>query len=378
MAADPYRALVIEDDPDLAHLMGMILENGSAMVADLACDAGTALDLLERVSFDVIVSDIELPGRSGLELLDDFKRLAPGVPVIFLTAHASLDYAVVALRGGASEFLTKPIQAAKLVEVATGLARSGRRKRDAAPRPLVVLAVGAHPDDVEIGAGGALAAHHAAGDAIVILTLSGGAVGGQSGERRAESQAAAAIVGARLVHHDFPDTKIDPASGVITAIEEVIREIRPDQVYTHSANDRHQDHRAVNAAVQIAARSVQNVACFQSPSCTVEFRPDRFVDIGDQLETKLRMLAAFASQSGRDYMQTDLVRATARYWSRFGVGEFAEPLETLRASATPQSRRASPESGGVNGDQPEDSPVVQAPAPVTAEPAHDTGKLLDV
>ena len=110
MAADPYRALVIEDDPDLAHLMGMILENGSAMVADLACDAGTALDLLERVSFDVIVSDIELPGRSGLELLDDFKRLAPGVPVIFLTAHASLDYAVVALRGGASEFLTKPIQ----------------------------------------------------------------------------------------------------------------------------------------------------------------------------------------------------------------------------------------------------------------------------
>ena len=90
------------------------------------------------------------------------------------------------------------------------------------------------------------------------------------------------------------------------------------------------------------------------------------------------MLAAFASQSGRDYMQTDLVRATARYWSRFGVGEFAEPLETLRASATPQSRRASPESGGVNGDQLEDSPVVQAPAPVTAEPAHDTGKLLDV
>lgn len=370
MAADPYRALVIEDDSDLAHLTGMILENGADMTADLACDAITALDLLERTSYDLIVSDIELPGRSGLELLADFRRLASGVPIIFLTGHASLEYAVEALRGGASEFLVKPIQAAGLISRATDLARSARRKRAAAPRPLVVLAVGAHPDDVEIGAGGALAAHHAAGDSLVILTLSGGAVGGESGARRAESLAAAAIVGARLVHLDFPDTRIDPASGVITAIEEVIREIHPDQIYTHSANDRHQDHRAVNEAVQIAARSVQNVACFQSPSCTVEFRPDRFVDIGDHLDTKLRMLAAFASQSGRDYMDTDLVRATARYWSRFGVGEFAEPLETLRASATPVAYRTIPEQGGVNHLAQEASTQSEAPGPV-AQAVHD-------
>ena len=138
---------------------------------------------------------------------------------------------------------------------------------------------------------------------------------------------------------------------MITAIEEVIREVKPDQIYTHTAHDRHQDHRAVNAAVQIAARSVQNVACFQSPSSTVEFHPNRFVDVGDHLETKLRMLAAFASQCGRDYMQEDLVRATARYWSRSGVGQYAEPLETIRATATPVATRALPADAGahVNG-----------------------------
>ncbi len=351
MVADPYRVLVIEDDPDLAHLTGMILETGANMTAALASEATTALELLEQESFDLVVSDIQMPGRSGLEVLPEVHRLAPGVPVIFLTAHAKLDYAVEAMRGGANDFLTKPIQAAALVEKAVKLAREGRQLRAAAPRPLVVLAIGAHPDDVEIGVGGTLAAHHAAGDTIVILTLSGGAIGGAASERRAESQAAAAIVGARLIHLDFPDTKIDPASGVITAIEEVIREVKPDQIYTHTAHDRHQDHRAVNAAVQIAARSVQNVACFQSPSSTVEFHPNRFVDVGDHLETKLRMLAAFASQCGRDYMQEDLVRATARYWSRSGVGQYAEPLETIRATATPVATRALPADAGahVNG-----------------------------
>ena len=81
MAADPYRALVIEDDPDLAHLTGMILENGAGMSTALACDAITALELLERDRFDVVISDIQMPGRSGLELLPEIHRLAPGVPV---------------------------------------------------------------------------------------------------------------------------------------------------------------------------------------------------------------------------------------------------------------------------------------------------------
>ena len=80
MAVDPYRALVIEDDADLAHLTGMILENGAGMTTALACDAPTALELLQGGPFDLVVSDIELPGRSGLDLLPDIHRLAPGVP----------------------------------------------------------------------------------------------------------------------------------------------------------------------------------------------------------------------------------------------------------------------------------------------------------
>lgn len=332
--AEKYWALVIEDDPDSALFARSALERHAQMGTVLATNAPAAIKALLENRFDVVISDIELPGDSGLDLLPEIHRLAPGVPIIMLTAHNTMDYALQALRGAAAEYLVKPVTVAVLSERAGTLARIGRERRAARPRARVVLAIGAHPDDIEIGIGATLAAHQAAGDTLVNLVVSGGGIGGSASARRAEAEAAAAVVGARLIHLDFADTQLDPASGVITAIEEVVGEVIPDQIYTHSVHDRHQDHRATVEAVQIAARTVPSIACFQSPSSTTGYRPDQFVDVEETLHLKLRMLAAHASQSHRSYMQEDVVRATARYWSRFGVGRFAEPLETIRSSVT--------------------------------------------
>lgn len=344
MSDQQFRALVIEDDPDAADFARIALQRFADMSVAVAADAEQALAALADSGFDIVVSDIELPGHSGLELLPRIRELQPGVPIVMLTAHGSFSNAVEALRGAADEFLVKPISPSRLAERARELAEQGRAAR-AGSAAQVVLAVGAHPDDVEIGVGGTLAAHSAAGDQVVIMTMSGGAIGGEASTRQAEAKAAAEVIEARLIHLDFADTHIDPASGVITEIEKVIAEIRPDQIYTHSAHDRHQDHRAVNEATQIAARQVPALWCFQSPSCTVAYQPNRFVDIGGFVETKLAMLAAYASQSHRDYMQPDMVKATARYWSRFSSATDVEPLETVRAAvsltpAEPPTRRA--------------------------------------
>ena len=327
-----YRALVLEDDPDSAQLLRIALERGG-MHVDVAATAEEALAALARQPYDVLVTDIQLPGRSGLEILPEARRLHPALTVMVVTAYPTFDHAVEALREAADEFLVKPVTSAEVVQRATELARLARGRRTATRQR--ILAVGAHPDDVEIGAGATLAAHHAAGDEIVVLTLSGGAVGGSTSVRQAEAAAAAAVVGARLVHLDFPDTRIVPAEGVITAIEQVIGEFQPDRVYTHGAHDRHQDHRAVHEAVEVAARRVPNVWCFQSPSSTVAFAPTRFVDVDGFVDTKLRALAAYESQAHRDYMQPDMVRATTRYWARFSTARDVEPLETVRASETP-------------------------------------------
>ena len=104
-----------------------------------------------------------------------------------MTADERFDYAVSALRSGASGFLTKPVDLKELRAKVDELLDAARQRRAAAQD--VVLAVGAHPDDVEIGIGATLASHRAAGDTVVILTLSSGSAGGDVQARRHEALA---------------------------------------------------------------------------------------------------------------------------------------------------------------------------------------------
>lgn len=333
MANDAPRVLVVDDDPDVALLVRTVLERRAGCTVDVASDGLRAVEQAAAARPDVVVTDIEMPGLNGLELLAELRRSIPGVPVIVMTAHVSVEYAVSALRAQADEFLTKPLDNAALIETVQRLAAEGRdRQRGRAAE--TVLAIGAHPDDVEIGAGGILAAHAEAGDRITILTLSRGARGGDADSRQHESLAAAELLGARLFLQDLVDTEIPNNGTTVRLIEEVVGEVQPTIVYTHSGHDRHQDHRAVSEATVVATRRVPTVACYQSPSATIDYRPTRFVRIERFLERKLELLRCFDSQtSSRDYLSPEFVTATARYWTRFGGGTAVEPLEVVRESS---------------------------------------------
>src|SRR4051794_6532223 len=102
--------------------------------------------------WDLVISDIELPGADGLELVREVKQRAPHLATLILSSHSSFDHAVAALRAGADDYLTKPFDPAGLTEKAGSLIELSRERRAAGRE--VVLAVGAHPDDVEIGIGG--------------------------------------------------------------------------------------------------------------------------------------------------------------------------------------------------------------------------------
>ena len=331
---DAYRVVIVEDDPDVAEYTRTVLEKRGGFEVRVADDPFQAQALVVDFEPDVVVTDIEMPGMTGLALMEQIRAVQPDLPIVVMTAHISVDYAVAALRAQADEFLTKPVGAVELVNVVTRLAADGRANREAARPREHVLAVGAHPDDVEIGVGGILASHRAAGDSVTILTLSRGAKGGEPADRQHESLQSADLLGARLFLEDLIDTEITNNGTTVAMIERVVSEVNPTIVYTHSAHDRHQDHRAVHEATLVATRTVRTIACFQSPSSTVDFRPSRFVSIDGFTDTKLALLDCFRSQAEiRGYLDPEFVLATARYWGRYGGGTSVEPLEIIRETA---------------------------------------------
>lgn len=325
------RILLIDDDRVFGAWARQALADGDFEITH-ELDPLNALRHVADGPWDLVITDVLMPSISGLELIDHIRQLEPSLPIAVATAHATVDMAVSALRQSAVEFIQKPITPEEFKSKVTRLVEQGRAVR--ASSHDTVLAVGAHPDDVEIGAAGTLLAHRAAGDTVAILTLSRGAQGGTGVERAAESQSAAEVIGARLFLDDLEDTRISEGNPTIGTIERVVAEIRPTVIFTHSAHDLHQDHRNTHSAVMVAARKVGRVLCFQSPSATVDFRPTHFVTVDDYIVGKLKIIDAFSSQAAvREYLEPDLIAATSRYWSRFCDGHHAEPFEVVKDRA---------------------------------------------
>ncbi len=328
----PGRVLVVEDNLVTARFLTHVLGDRGGFDVTHTADPGIALKRASSETWDLVLTDVEMPGMTGLQLLEALRRLAPDLPVAVMTANASLDYAVGALRSRADEFLQKPVKPDQLLVTVAALVDKGRAARLANRQS--VLAIVAHPDDVEIGAAGSLLAHRSMENEVSILTLSRGARGGTETTRVSESAMAARVLGATLYHDDLQDTNISESDPTISVISRVVESVRPTVIYTHSFHDVHQDHRNTYRAAMVAARDIGRVYCFQSPSATVDFRPTRFVNIDEHLERKLRVIDAFASQvEVRAYLEPDLIQSTARYWSRFGGGRYAEAFEVVRESA---------------------------------------------
>ena len=104
----PERILIVEDEDTLCESLQRVFKR-EGYEADIADSAETAYRLLETKSYDLIITDIILPGISGIELIAKYKKQNPDQKVIIMTAYASLQTAVDALRVGACDFIAKPV-----------------------------------------------------------------------------------------------------------------------------------------------------------------------------------------------------------------------------------------------------------------------------
>lgn len=198
-----------------------------------------------------------------------------------------------------------------------------------------ILAVGAHPDDIEVGCGGTLIKYAQRGHNIFLLLISKGEMGGEAEVRYKEQMKAAEIIGARGVFWGgFTDTELlNRGNEIIHSVEGYIQEIQPSFIFVNFFDDTHQDHRTVNRSVLSAARYVRNVMFYEVPT-TNNFTPNVFVDIGSVLDLKLEALKAHASQIMKtnieDLSIMDIARSSAHFRGVQGRVPLAEGFVSER------------------------------------------------
>jgi DNA-binding NtrC family response regulator len=139
----PIHVLVVDDDAAIRRLLGSILARAQHRVVEAASGAG-AMDLLGRQAFDVVLVDIMLPDRSGLDVLRWAREAEIDAEFVVLTGQADVETAVQAMRLGAYDFVTKPWKNAELLEVVTKAAeKKALRRENSALKEMIIRRDGA-------------------------------------------------------------------------------------------------------------------------------------------------------------------------------------------------------------------------------------------
>lgn len=230
-----------------------------------------------------------------------------------------------------------------------------------------VLAVGCHPDDLEIGCGGTLARYVLAGHRVTMCVVANGNMGHAvimpeelRTIRHGEALRAAAVIGAELVELDVPDLEVDSANqATVIKLIEVIRRTRPDVILTHSPDDYMKDHIEVSRLVCDASfsASVPHFAAspahgitpvwFMDTLAGVGFLPEEYVDISDTIGKKIEALENHESQvkwmrdhDGIDF--AEFVRICSRFRGLQCGAMYAEGFRAYKAWPRLKAQRMLP------------------------------------
>jgi LmbE family N-acetylglucosaminyl deacetylase len=206
--------------------------------------------------------------------------------------------------------------------------------------PVNVLAIGAHPDDIELYCGGTMARYAEAGHGVFFAVVCDGCSGApefgpeEAGRIRAEeSRNAASVIGAEVIHLGYPDHCIPTDEGVLLRLADVIRQAEPSVLFSHDPADCFIDHvrvsRLVEEAVFLAsARNVEThfpvtpqhpTLFYMDTVVGLSFQPSEYVDVSGVMETKRRMLECHKSQTSRAFSDPndptimEMMEVSARY-----------------------------------------------------------------
>jgi LmbE family N-acetylglucosaminyl deacetylase len=194
-----------------------------------------------------------------------------------------------------------------------------------------VIAFGAHPDDIEVGAGGTVARLARAGANVHMVVV---CVPAQVEERLAEAIKGAAILGAQSRVLFAKQSRVEdiPMHELVRAMDEVVKDTQPDLVLVHSASDLHWDHGLVNrAAISALRRTPSNLLAFTSSyelNAQSRAMGQCFVDVSQTIGSKMAAISAHITQLPK--LDLEGARDLARAMGRICGVTYAEVFEVLR------------------------------------------------
>lgn len=236
-----------------------------------------------------------------------------------------------------------------------------------------ILAIGAHPDDIEMQCAGTLARYAKAGHKVFMAIATNGNVGSPTHTRdeigairRKEQEASCALIGAELIWMDFDDEWLFNDRPTRTRFIDAIREAEPDVMFIHGPTDYHPDHRvagqvAEDARIPASVRLVESVLphtrkiphmFYMDNPTGLGFEPEAYVDITAVMEVKRQMLLKHVSQDAwiraiyEDASITDMMEKNAALrGAAAGVG-FAEGFREVKTYPRTGSFALLPGFGG--------------------------------
>jgi LmbE family N-acetylglucosaminyl deacetylase len=234
-----------------------------------------------------------------------------------------------------------------------------------------ILAVGAHPDDIELQCGGTLAMYVKQGHQVFMAVATNGDMGNYDTEpkelariREAEFRESCEVLGATPIWMGYPDELLENTMEVRLAFVDMIRSVNPDLVITHGVNDYHPDHRNTYHLVwdALPLTSIAHIKTKHEPTNRqvtlylmdniggIDFLPTEFVDISEVIEVKKAALAKHASQtyifkSLMDVDLLDVVETVGKFRGYQAGCKYAEGFTKLEAWYRGLSKRLLPESG---------------------------------
>ena len=213
--------------------------------------------------------------------------------------------------------------------------RTARESLPARYAGRTVLAIGAHPDDMEIGIGGTLARLSRCGTHVVMAVVS---IPSNFETRVAEARHGAKIIGAdlRVLLNGGRCCRVEDLKTyeLVTLLDDLVQELMPAAVLTHGSADFHRDHVLVhNAALATQRLRFFDLFCYYPTNCRpvqTGFQPRLYVNVSKTIDTKIEAIAAHSSQFSCRGLGVDVYRETARAQGRMIGAEYAEGLDVVR------------------------------------------------